>query len=139
MLEFSRAIYSELAASIDDSVSPRAHRIVVDACDRSFARLATDRRHFARPVRTLFSEIRPFFPVGEQERVLRVVQRYVTVADEFLRRRPPSTRDALGNPLRCPASTRRGTPCRRTPLPENGYCPSHQHLVEGDELYEVAA
>ena len=34
----------------------------------------------------------------------------------------------------CRATTRRGTPCQRTPLPQNGYCPSHQHLADPGEL-----
>ena len=42
--------------------------------------------------------------------------------------------DIEGNRLECRATTRRGTPCQRTPLPQNGYCPSHQHLAETEEL-----
>jgi hypothetical protein len=41
--------------------------------------------------------------------------------------------------LECRATTRRGTPCQRTPLPHNGYCPSHQHLAETEEIIELAA
>jgi hypothetical protein len=132
MFQFTRAIYRELAPEIDVSVDPAAHRLVIDACDRSVTRLATDRRHFARPAKTLFMDIRPYFPVGAQAHVLRVVSRYMAIADEALRNRPPSPVDALGNRLRCEANTRRGTPCRRSPHPENGYCPSHQHLAEFD-------
>jgi len=29
---------------------------------------------------------------------------------------------------RCRATTRKGKPCQRTPLPDRDYCPSHQHL-----------
>ena len=36
--------------------------------------------------------------------------------------------------LECRATTRRGTPCQRTPLPHNGYCPSHQHLAETEDV-----
>ena len=32
-----------------------------------------------------------------------------------------------------------GHPCQRMPLPHNGYCPSHQHLAETEELAEEAA
>ena len=39
-----------------------------------------------------------------------------------------------GNRIECRATTRRGTRCQRTPLPQNGYCPSHQHLAEPGEL-----
>ena len=30
----------------------------------------------------------------------------------------------------CKATTRKGKPCQRTPLPDREYCPSHQHLEE---------
>lgn len=30
------------------------------------------------------------------------------------------------------------TACQRTPLPHNGYCPSHQHLAETEEVLDVA-
>ena len=33
-----------------------------------------------------------------------------------------------GGVARCRATTRKGKPCQRTPLPEREYCPSHQHL-----------
>ena len=33
-----------------------------------------------------------------------------------------------GGAARCQATTRKGKPCQRTPLPERDYCPSHQHL-----------
>jgi hypothetical protein len=42
--------------------------------------------------------------------------------------------DIDGNRLECRATTRRGTPCQRTPLPRNGYCPSHQHLAETENV-----
>ena len=72
--------------------------------------------------------------MNAQLRVLRVTQRYLELADEFLGRLPQNGFDAYGNPLQCRASTRKGTPCQRMPLPHNGYCPSHQHLAETQEL-----
>jgi hypothetical protein len=36
---------------------------------------------------------------------------------------------------RCRATTRKGKPCQRAPLPDREYCPSHQHL----ETRRVAA
>jgi hypothetical protein len=39
-----------------------------------------------------------------------------------------------GRPLQCRATTRRGTACQRMPLHHNGYCPSHQHLAETEEI-----
>ena len=35
-----------------------------------------------------------------------------------------------GGVPRCRATTRKGKPCQRTPLPEREYCPSHQHLAD---------
>ena len=40
-----------------------------------------------------------------------------------------------GGVARCRATTRKGKPCQRTPLPDRDYCPSHQHL----ERSKVAA
>jgi hypothetical protein len=137
MYRFSRAMYRELADEIvEDQYSecPRAHHErVLRACEAAVERLATDRHYFAYPARTLFGDIRVYFPMSAQMRVLRVIERYMGFADEFLRRQPQNGYDAYGNPLQCRASTRRGTPCQRMPLPHNGYCPSHQHLAETEE------
>lgn len=138
MYRFSRAIYRELARDIvEDSHAGGArvnHERVLRACEAAVERLATDRRYFAHPERTLFSDIRAYFPMNAQMRVLRVIERYLALADEFLRRLPQNGFDAYGNPLQCRASTRKGTPCQRMPLPHNGYCPSHQHLAETEEI-----
>jgi hypothetical protein len=143
MYRFSRAIYRELAADIiEDSHStcPYAnHERVLRACEAAIERLATDRHYFAHPARSLFCDIRIYFPMNVQARVLRVCQRYLEFADEFLRRQPQNGFDAYGNPLQCRASTRKGTPCQRMPLPHNGYCPSHQHLAETEEMELAAA
>jgi hypothetical protein len=102
-------------------------------------RLATDRHYFAHPAKTLFNDVRIYFPMVAQPRVLRVIERYLACADEFLRNQPTNGYDAYGNPLQCRASTRKGTPCQRMPLPHNGYCPSHQHLAETEELEAALA
>ena len=65
--------------------------------------------------------------------------RYLSLADIYLRRLPQNGFDAYGNPLQCRASTRKGTPCQRVPLPHNGYCPSHQHLAETEDRELAAA
>jgi hypothetical protein len=96
--------------------------------------MATDRHYFARPARTLFRDIRGYFPMNAQLRVLHVVERYLAYADEFIRNQPQNGYDLAGNPLHCRASTRKGTPCQRAPLPHNGYCPSHQHLAETEGI-----
>lgn len=137
MYRFSRAIYRELANEIieDSHGKPYAnHERVLRACEAAVERLATDRHYFAHPARSLFQDIRVYFPMSAQRRVLAVVARYLDFADEFLRNRPQNGFDVYGNPLHCRATTRKGTPCQRTPLPQNGYCPSHQHLAETEEL-----
>ena len=143
MYRFSRAIYRELSREITEdphSPDPYAnHERVLRACEAAVERLATDRHYFAHPARTLFGDIRAYFPLNCQERILRVVTRYLDFADEFLRSQPNNGYDVYGNPLRCRASTRKGTPCQRVPLPHNGYCPSHQHLGETEELEPALA
>jgi hypothetical protein len=66
MYEFSRAIYRELAGEIiEDPESARQntnHERVLRACEATVERLATDRNYFARPARTLFCDIRTYFP-----------------------------------------------------------------------------
>lgn len=140
MYQFSRAIYRELAPHIKQSptVGRDPHADVLQACERTIERLATDRHYFARPARTLFTDIRPHFPMTAQEHVWRIVETYVRYAEEWVAQQPERGYDVNGNPLECRATTRRGTPCQRTPLPHNGYCPSHQHLAETEEL-ELAA
>src|SRR5580704_4880280 len=137
MYRFSRAIYRELADEVIEGPYGGQHcnqERVLKACEAAIERLATDRHYFAHPSRTLFNDIRVYFPMTSQLRVLRTIQRYLTLADEFLRRLPQNGFDAYGNPLQCRASTRKGTPCQRMPLPHNGYCPSHQHLAETEEI-----
>jgi hypothetical protein len=140
MYRFSRAIYRELASEIieDSPGQPYLnHERVLKACEAAIERLATDRHYFARPSRTLFVDIRVYFPVTCQARVLRVVDRYMSFADEFFQQQPETGFDVYGNPMQCRASTRKGTPCQRLPLAHNGYCPSHQHLAETEELHDV--
>jgi hypothetical protein len=143
MYRFSRAIYRELASEIiEDPHSEDQHcnhERVLRACEAAVERLATDRHYFARPARTLFCDIRAYFPMTAQPRVLHVIERYLGFADEFLRSRPQNGYDAYGNPLQCRASTRKGSPCQRMPLPRNGYCPSHQHLAETEEVEQSLA
>ncbi|HEV2812905.1 MAG TPA: hypothetical protein VGW10_06590 [Solirubrobacteraceae bacterium] len=131
MLEFSRALYRELAPDVDPALAPDAHRRVLTASEECMQRLATDRRYFADPARKLFRDIRWCFPVSRQDRVHRIVRLVVQAAERHLDEQPHRTDD--GEPLRCPAMTRHGDPCQRAPLPESGFCPSHRHLsVAGD-------
>ncbi|MBI5106722.1 MAG: hypothetical protein HZB46_17370 [Solirubrobacterales bacterium] len=134
MYQFSRGIYRELATDVDTSRCPNAHLLVLRACEQSIERLVNDRHYFARPARTLFNDIRLYFPMGAQARVWAIVQKYVAATEQWLDQLPQNGVDVNGQPLQCRATTRRGTPCQRMPLPHNGYCPSHQHLAETEEL-----
>jgi hypothetical protein len=139
---FSRAIYREISPHISscqavDGLS--SHARVLQACEQAIERLATDRHYFARPARTLFNDVRIFFPVAAQERVYRTIDGYLTFATECLDRLPKQGFDINGKPLQCRATTRKGTPCQRVPLARNGYCPSHQHLAETENVTTLAA
>ena len=140
MYQFSRAIYRELAPSVhagrSELACERRQRLLRD-CESAMERLALDRHYFARPVRTLFNDVRTLFPMDEQLRVYNVVERHVTLAAEYVE---TQARDGVtfdGSPLCCHATTRKGTSCQRVPLPASKYCPSHKHLEE--DLQELAA
>jgi hypothetical protein len=146
MYQFSRAIYRQVAEDILETGDlrpgqPTNHERVLRACESAVERLAYDRHYFAKPARTLFCDIRVYFPMAAQERVYSVIQRYLAWADDYLQRQPKNGFDVNGNPLQCRATTRKGTPCQRVPLPHNGYCPSHQHLAETEdfEVHRIAA
>jgi hypothetical protein len=139
--QFSRAIYRELAPYVleDKPASqPLTNReLVLRECEEAVERLMTDRRYFARPARTLFNNIRPFFSMGDLPRVYFVIDRNVQVALEFLKREPDYAFDSTGMERSCQAMTRKGLPCQRQPLPASEYCPSHQHLEETFEELEL--
>jgi hypothetical protein len=139
MYQFSRSIYRELASDVvpdcgEDVASTRQR--FLRACEASMERLATDRHYFARPTRTLFNDVRSCFPISQQLRVFRVIERHVTLAAEYVERQARAGVTFDGSPLCCHASTRKGTPCQRVPLPGSKYCPSHKHL---EEEFEAAA
>ncbi len=143
MYQFSRAIYRELAPHLGDPGPGDAvlsnHMRVLRACESTVERLATDRYYFAKPARTLFGEIRVYFPMSAQRRVYQVVCAYIGLAQRYLAQDPVAAYMAVsGKPLQCRATTRKGEACQRVPLAHNGYCPSHQHLAE-TEHRELAA
>jgi hypothetical protein len=142
MYQFSRAIYRDLAPYITESRSDGAanHKHVLDACESAVERLATDRHYFAKPARTLFCDIRTYFPMGAQERVLQAVNCYMGLAQRYLIEHPVEAHAAVSDePPTCRATTRKGSTCQRVPLPHNGYCPSHQHLADTEHNERLAA
>jgi hypothetical protein len=142
MYQISRSIYRELEAEIIDErqfgCGPTNHERVLRACEAAVHRLTHDRHYFAKPSRTLFNDIRIYFPMSAQERVYQVVDRYLSFAARYLATRPTAVMELTGRRQDCRATTRKGTPCQRVPLPSNGYCPSHQHLAETEEVFMAA-
>jgi hypothetical protein len=144
MYQFSRAIYRELAprivAPLPGAAASSNHAAVLRACEEVITRMATDRHYFARPARTLFLDIRSYFPMSAQGHVNDVVCRYIRYAEQFLAEHPHEGYTAVsGAPPRCRATTRKGAACQRVPLPHNGYCPSHQHLADTEDRELAAA
>jgi hypothetical protein len=142
MYHLSRSIYRELSPAIVEDQArrggPTNHERVLRACEAVVYRMATDPHYFARPAKTLFNEIRIYFPLSAQVRVYRVVDCYLGVARQWLEAQAPAGYDLAGNRLECRATTRKGTPCQRLPLPRNGYCPSHQHLADSERVLQAA-
>ena len=113
MYRFSRAIYRELSAEIleDSPEQPYLnHERVLRACEAAVERLATDRHYFARPARTLFTDIRAYFPISAQGVRGAVVERYMTFADEFLSNQPQSRFRHLRQPDPVPREHTQGHP-----------------------------
>jgi hypothetical protein len=132
MYQFSRSLYRELAPLVVDdrygAVTRR--RQVLKSCETAFERLGSDRHYFARPTKTLFNDVRVHFPMKCQRHVHDLVERYVSIATMYVDLREREGVSTDGAPLCCHASTRKGTPCQRVPLPGSKYCPSHKHLEE---------
>ena len=131
MYQYSRAIYRSIKDLIepyaDHSSQLESRRDVLIACEQTMERLAKDPLYFAKPDRALFQDIRRYFPITAQAQVAWAVQEGVGAAVAFIEEQIDA--GALdGGVARCRATTRKGKPCQRTPLPERDYCPSHQHL-----------
>ncbi len=131
MYQYSRAIYQSIKDLVDPYVEPevqlRYRQAVLTACEQTMERLTRDPHYFARPDRALFQDIRRYFPITAQAQVAWAVTEGVSAAVAFIEEQIEA--GALdGGVARCRATTRKGKPCQRTPLPEREYCPSHQHL-----------
>jgi hypothetical protein len=140
MYRFSRAIFVE----IKDLVAPHpetitiaeAKRRVLQCSEATVERLARDPHYFAKPSQSLFQEVRHLFPITQQARVLSVIDTHLTRAIEYIL--DELERSGEGMASRCRATTRKGKPCQRTPLPGREYCPSHQHLEERPPVVAAA-
>jgi hypothetical protein len=141
MYQFSRSIYRELSESVvgDTCTSLVSNQQrLLHSCEAALERLANDRHYFARPVRTLFNDVRTLFPLDKQLRVYSVIERHMRLATDYVDYCAKEGASLTGAPLECHATTRRGTACRREPLPGSRYCPSHKHLENEFEAATAA-
>jgi hypothetical protein len=131
MYQYSRAIYRSIKDLVDPYVDPHTQldyrREVLAACEGTMERLAADPHYFAKPDKALFQDIRRYFPRTLQAQVAGSVTHGVSAALGFIEEQIENGAFE-GGVARCHATTRKGKPCQRTPLPEREYCPSHQHL-----------
>jgi hypothetical protein len=131
MYQYSRAIYRSVKDLIDPYADEQTRleyrRALLDECEQTMARLAGDPHYFARPDRTLFQDVRRYFPITAQAQVAWTVREGVAAAVSFIDAQVEAGAYD-GGVARCRATTRKGKACQRTPLPSRDYCPSHQHL-----------
>jgi hypothetical protein len=131
MYQYSRAIYRSIKDLIDPYADPATQleyrRSVLSECEQTMERLAADPQYFARPDRTLFQDIRRYFPITAQAQVAWSVREGLSAAASFIEAQIEAGAFD-GGVARCRATTRKGKACQRTPLPGRDYCPSHQHL-----------
>jgi hypothetical protein len=131
MYQYSRAIYRSIKDLVDPYADPEiqisSRRAVLDACEQTMERLANDPQYFAHPDKALFQDIRRYFPITSQAQVAWAVKQGIGAAVTFVEEQMEAGAFD-GGVARCRATTRKGKPCQRTPLPERDYCPSHQHL-----------
>lgn len=131
MYQYSRAIYRSVKDLIDPYVDRgrqlEYRRDVLSACEQTMERLAKDPQYFANPDKTLFQDIRRYFPIKHQAQVAWAVTQGVSAAVAFVEDQIEAGAFD-GGVARCRATTRKGKPCQRTPLPGRDFCPSHQHL-----------
>jgi hypothetical protein len=131
MYQYSRAIYRTIKDLIDPYVDADTQlgyrRAVLTCCEQTMERLAADPHYFAYPDKSLFQDIRRYFPITQQAAVAWAVKEGVGAAVSFVQAQIDAGAFD-GGVARCRATTRKGKPCQRTPLPDRDYCPSHQHL-----------
>jgi hypothetical protein len=131
MYQYSRAIYRSIKdlidPDVDDPTRLEYRRAVLCECEETMSRLAHDPHYFARPDRSLFQDIRRYFPITAQAHVAWAVKEGVTAAVGFIETQLEAGL-LDGGISRWKATTRKGKACQRTPLPGRDYCPSHHHL-----------
>ena len=137
MYQFSRSMYRELAefvVPVENCKVGATRARLLSSCEAAVERLASDRHYFARPARSLFNDVRMLFPLSKQLVAFSVIERHMRLATDYVDMQARTGNSLTGVPLVCHATTRRGTPCQREPLPGSRYCPSHKHLDDEIEL-----
>jgi hypothetical protein len=122
MYQYSRAIYRSIKDLVDPYVTLREQaeyrRAVLEACEQTMERLASDPQYFAKPERSLFQDIRRYFPITAQAQVAWAVNEGVAAAVAFIEEQIEAFRAATRRRARASrASARRypsGTTARRT-------------------------
>jgi hypothetical protein len=128
MYSLSRSLYRELTPMLSSSVASRHNsddrQYLLMACEEAMQRLVLTPDFYARPVRSLFCQIRHLFPIHAQQEARQIVKRHVDAGRILADQLEASMR------RECDAFTRKGTPCRREARAGRRYCPSHRHLDE---------
>jgi hypothetical protein len=90
MYQYSRAIYRSIKDLVDPYAAPEQQlefkRSVLDACEQTMVRLATDPHYFAKPDRALFQDIRRYYPITVQAQVGWAVEKGISAAGEFIQK-----------------------------------------------------
>src|SRR5436189_4095175 len=88
MYQYSRAIYRSIKDLTDPYVDPATQleyrRAVLDSCEQTMERLASDPHYFSNPDRALFQDIRRYFPIPNQAHVAWCGTKVVTAACRFI-------------------------------------------------------
>jgi hypothetical protein len=109
MYQYSRAIYRSIKDLIDPWAEPEKQL------------------EYRREVLAACEECVEYFPITYQAQVAWAVTEGIGAAVGYIEAQIEAGAFD-GGVARCRATTRKGKPCQRTPLPEREYCPSHQHL-----------
>ena len=122
MYHLSRSLYRELTALLPEDHEVDDRQRVLEACEATMTRLATDPDYFAHPDRFLYREVRTLFGLAVQRRVCTIITNRLAVARAKIEHeRALMRRD-------CDAFTRSGGRCQREALEGTKYCSSHRHL-----------
>ena len=88
MYQYSRAIYRSVKDLIDpyaDRETQLEHRrAVLAACEDTVERLAKDPRYFSKPERTLFQDVRRYFPIAYQAEVNWAITQGIGAAVDYI-------------------------------------------------------